>query len=104
MNDNAQVSNIWQENNRTLGIDWTDGRRSLFDVVALRRACPCAVCVDEWTREQRLDPKSVSEEIRPVTVDSVGRYAISVKFSDGHSTGIYTYKKLRELDGKIEKV
>ena len=30
--------------------------------------------------------------------DWVGNYAVNFTFSDGHNTGIYTYKFLHELD------
>jgi DUF971 family protein len=35
--------------------------------------------------------------VRPLSIDSVGRYAIRFHWSDGHSTGIYTFEHLREL-------
>ncbi|MGE0171806.1 MAG: DUF971 domain-containing protein [Oligoflexales bacterium] len=95
--ENVRVSNIWQQNDRTLGIEWTDGKKSLFDVVELRRACRCAVCVDEWTSAKILDPKKVSEQVRPKNIESVGRYALKIDFTDGHSTGIYTFNYLRQL-------
>lgn len=97
--DNIRVKDIKQADSRTLAITWTDDKESLFDVVELRRRCPCAVCIDEWTHEQRLDPKSVSDDVRPIRVDSVGRYAMSIKFNDGHGTGIYTFPMLRGLAG-----
>jgi DUF971 family protein len=31
-------------------------------------------------------------------VESVGRYALRVRFADGHDTGIYSFELLRELD------
>ena len=96
-NDNVLVKKIWQQDQRTLAIVWTDDRSTLYDVVELRRRCPCAVCIDEWTREQRLRPADVKDEVRPVRIESVGRYALSIRFSDGHGTGIYTFKMLREL-------
>lgn len=30
--------------------------------------------------------------------DWVGNYAVNFIFNDGHNTGIYTYKFLREID------
>jgi DUF971 family protein len=95
--DNARVREIQQIDERTLGITWTDGRASKYDVVSLRRACPCATCIDEWTREKRLKPSDVPESVRPVRIESVGSYALKVQFSDGHSTGIYTFHMLRQL-------
>lgn len=96
MND-IRISELTQLNDRALGIVWTDGRRDTYDVVSLRRACPCANCIDEWTGEKRLKPESVSETLRPVRIESVGSYAMQIWFTDGHSTGIYTFPLLRQL-------
>ena len=64
---------------------------------ALRLACACAQCVDEWSGEGRLDPQSVPEDVHPVSVRPVGRYAIQIDWSDGHDTGIYPFQRLRAL-------
>lgn len=82
---------------RHLDIKWDDGHRSRIGYRRLRLECPCAACIDEWTREQRLDPKSVPELVTPHEVSSVGRYALAFKWSDGHSSGIYTFQSLRAL-------
>jgi len=95
--DTVQVKKIWQQDERTLGVEWTDARTNLYDVVELRRQCPCALCIDEWTREKKLKSEDVQDSIRPVRIESVGRYAMGVRFNDGHSTGIYTFKLLRQL-------
>lgn len=93
--DNIRVREIGQIDERTLAITWTDGRKDTYDVVQLRRKCPCAACIDEWTGEKRLKPESVAETVRPVRIDSVGSYAVQIRFSDGHGTGIYTFQMLR---------
>ena len=49
------------------------------------------------TGEKRLDPATVPEDVRPVNIKSVGNYAISIVWSDGHDTGIYSYEKLKQL-------
>jgi ATP-binding protein involved in chromosome partitioning len=41
-----------------------------------------------------LDPARVPSDIRPVTVALVGAYGLKVQWSDGHSTGIYTFQRL----------
>ena len=98
--ENCRVKDISQQDERTLRVAWTDGKTDLFDVVMLRKRCPCASCIDEWTHEPRLDAKSIPDSVRPVRVDSVGRYAMRFNFSDGHSTGIYTFKMMREMANK----
>jgi DUF971 family protein len=92
-----RVKSISQVGDRTLSINWTDNRQSQFDVVDLRRKCPCATCIDEWTHEQLLRPESVPETVRPLKIESVGQYALTIQFNDGHRTGIYTFSMLRGL-------
>ncbi len=88
---------IQQHDARTLAISWTDGVESRLDVRAVRLACGCASCVDEWTGQGLLDPASVPEDVSPVRIQSVGRYAIQIDWSDGHATGIYLFEHLRTL-------
>jgi DUF971 family protein len=98
--DPVRVREIMQVDARTLGIIWTDGRKDSFDAVALRRACPCAMCIDEWTRAPRLKAEDVPDTVRPVRIDSVGAYALQIQFTDGHATGIYTFQMLRQLGAR----
>jgi len=93
---------IRQDGPNQLVIEWLDGHRSLYEVRALRLACGCAACVDEWTGENRLDPNSVPEDVHPLRIESVGRYAIQIDWSDGHSTGIYSFRQLRALDTELK--
>jgi ATP-binding protein involved in chromosome partitioning len=88
---------IQQSGSRALSIRWGDGVESVFEVRALRLACACAVCVDEWTGEYKLDPAGVPEDVHPTRVTSVGRYAIGIDWSDGHDSGIYPFERLRAL-------
>ncbi len=88
---------IQQHDPRTLSIQWADGVESLLGVRALRLACGCAHCVDEWSGEALLAHDSVPEDVAPVGIQSVGRYAIQIEWSDGHSTGIYPFERLRKL-------
>jgi DUF971 family protein len=90
-------SKIEQRNARTLAILWSDGVESLFDVRALRLACGCANCVDEWSGEALLAAEGVPIDVAPIGIESVGRYAIQINWSDGHNTGIYPFERLRKL-------
>lgn len=80
-----------------LGITWSDGHQSVYPVHLLRRACRCAACVDEWSGKALLDPQSIPADIHPREILPVGRYALRFDWSDGHTTGIYTYDYLRSL-------
>ena len=63
----------------------------------LRLGCPCAACVNEMNGRRRLDPATVPLNIEPTRVWAVGNYAIGVAFTDGHSTGIYSFERLRAM-------
>jgi ATP-binding protein involved in chromosome partitioning len=88
---------IQQHGPSELEIGWSDGQQSRYPVRQLRLACSCAHCVDEWTGEGRLESTSVPEDVRPLKIQPVGRYAIQIDWSDGHSTGIYSFRQLRAL-------
>lgn len=88
---------IEQHDARTLSIRWGDEHQSLIDVRALRLACACAHCVDEWSGEALLAPDSVPNDVAPQSLQSVGRYAIQIRWSDGHDTGIYPFERIRAL-------
>lgn len=80
-----------------LAISWNDGSVSEYPSRFLRSSCPCAACVNEWTGEKMLDEARIPNDIRPVRLTSVGRYAMAIQWSDGHKTGIYAYDYLRKL-------
>lgn len=78
-------------------ITWKDRKKTSFRAQQLRRECPCASCVDELTGRKILDPASVGDDTAIVDADIVGRYAFRFTFSDGHSTGLYTFERLYEM-------
>lgn len=90
-------SAIRQAGPKELEIVWNDGHVSRYPVVYLRRSCRCASCIDEWTGVQILKPEQVPEDVKPVRLEPVGRYAIHILWSDGHSSGIYTFEHLRRI-------
>ena len=83
-------------------VNWADGHSSRYTFPYLRDNCPCAMCNDE--REKKASTGS-SAAVLPMfkprvtakSATSVGNYAIQIQFSDGHSTGIYSFDALREL-------
>jgi len=79
-------------------IEWSDGHKSSFSPAQLRALCPCAQCVDELTGRRVLDASRVPPDLEQSDLAMVGNYAISMRFSDGHHTGIYTFRFLRESD------
>ena len=75
---------------------WEDGHDSLFPARTLRLLCPCAGCISEDTGEPLLNPTTVPDDVHPLVIEPVGRYAMQIRWSDGHITGIYSWDYLRE--------
>lgn len=73
---------------------WNDGHRSLYPNRYLRDHCPCASCREKPAHAL---PILGTHEIYPLQIGVVGRYAISIQWTDRHDTGIYSYDTLRQL-------
>lgn len=95
--DRPEPAEMTQPSQREVRIVWKDGHESVYTGDALRLACPCASCIDELSGRRRLREESISKDVHPLAMDPTGRYAIRFDWSDGHSTGIYTYEYLRAL-------
>lgn len=78
-------------------IQWNDGHFSSYPSWYLRENCPCASCVEEFTGRRILTKGSIPSSLERLGVVTVGNYALNFTFSDGHSTGIYTFDYLRAL-------
>jgi DUF971 family protein len=88
-------------------IEWGDGHQSHYTFQYLRDACPCALCDDEREKSgtdygEPPKPKPgglpmYREPARPTAVEPVGKYAISFKWNDGHTSGIYSWEFLRTV-------
>jgi len=85
------------EDETKLRIVWGDGVAAEYVPRELRLLCPCAGCVDEMTGVRTLTPEQVVLDVYPSAIHYVGRYALQFVWSDGHSTGFYTYELLRGL-------
>ena len=88
---------IVEESDSEISIKWSDDSESRFSATQLRRVCPCAGCVDEWTGKKTLQDAEVSDDLTFKHTSIVGRYALNFHFSDGHETGIYSFRYLRDL-------
>ncbi len=92
-----EPTEIIEESGSNISIKWSDEKETNYNAPQLRKACPCASCIDEWTGEKRLKDDSVPEDIDFSHISIVGRYALNFHFSDGHDTGIFSFKFLRNL-------
>ena len=88
---------IVEESDNELTISWSDDAETKYNASSLRRACPCAQCVNEWTGEKMLSDDSIPDDIHFSHISIVGRYALNFHFSDGHETGIYSFAMLSRL-------
>ncbi len=95
------------ERSAGLTITWSDGRVSRYPVAHLRRNSPAA---DAKKQREELEnnPLAVlpagsgsTGPLRAEDVELVGHYALRVRFSDGHATGLYTWPYLRSIDPAV---
>ena len=84
---------------RRMRFVWADGRRSDFDWEYLRWRCPCATCSGEgeFAGELKSRTSFSAEEIQMVDLELVGRYAVKPTWGNGHDTGLFTFRNLRQL-------
>jgi DUF971 family protein len=87
-------------------IDWKDGHHSEYPVAFLRDECPCATCTGAHGTEPQKTSHSKPDAspfqmfkpaLKMEAVHPVGSYAIKIDWSDGHSTGIYSWDHLRRI-------
>ncbi len=74
-------------------ISWSDGVVTEYSYAGLRGWCPCAVCQGHASQASFVE----ADEPRLTGDERVGRYAIRLRWADGHDTGIYSYRWLREI-------
>ena len=93
-------------------ITWSDGHSSHYDFIYLREKCPCATC-DDARKKKAAAPFAAGPAAslpgmgaalpmykpapKAKAAHAVGSYAIRIDFTDGHSTGIYSFGYLREI-------
>jgi DUF971 family protein len=87
---------------RGIQIDWKDGHKSDYGVVYLRDHCPCAGCTGSHGTAPRVKTegnpfKMYEPKVKMESVEPVGNYAIRIVWSDGHSTGIYSFDHFRKI-------
>ena len=93
----AEPAKIIEESDSAISIEWSDGTESGYAAAELRRSCPCAGCINEWTGEKMLKPDTVADDLTFSHISIVGRYALNFHFLDGHETGIFSFKFLKDL-------
>ena len=103
-------TNIALPQDDILRIEWNDGLVAEINIPKLRELCPCATCREKRqaaaTKVPDLLPVLDPKEAQPARIEGmrpVGNYAYSIRFVDGHDTGIYTLEFLREISEAVAK-
>lgn len=87
-------------------ITWSDGHTSHYDFAYLREHCPCATCKEDREKHDKVEGKTnrsaaalpmFKPKVTARGASAVGSYALQIEFTDGHSTGIYSFDHLREI-------
>ena len=100
MNTNAQQATEikLRTRSRVLEVAFEDGARHLLPFEYLRVYSPSAEVKGHGPGQEVLVTGKQNVGIR--AVEPVGQYAVKLVFDDGHDTGLYTWKYLRELGDK----
>ena len=79
-----------------LFIEFDDGVSGVIGYKRLREESPSAEVRGHGSGPHPPQPP-VPHDISVLGAEPVGRYAVRIQFSDGHDSGLYTWKFLREL-------
>ncbi len=93
-----------EKSNRKLLIVWNDDHLTEINFGLLRAACPCASCRGGHENMKPEPDQAVFTSSLPESnmtsiekVETVGSYALTFEWRDGHHYGIYTWAYLRAL-------
>ncbi|HMW21903.1 MAG TPA: DUF971 domain-containing protein [Burkholderiaceae bacterium] len=83
------------QQSRILEVAFDDGCRFRLPFEHLRVFSPSAEVRGHGPGQETL--QTGKREVGVVAIEPVGHYAVQLRFSDGHDTGIYTWEYLYEL-------
>ena len=99
--ENYYPIQLKKNENNSLSVKWNDESVTEITLTKLRDECPCVNCKGESVIFESYIPiKSPFKAAGYYEIDkieTVGNYAISIKWKDGHDTGIYSWDILRKL-------
>lgn len=107
----AHPIDIDVDRQHAITITWRDQSVSRLPLPLLRKWCPCATCRAKREEQLLAGPAEKSPARLPILshqapvatmvtladVELVGHYAIRLRWTDGHDTGIYDYGYLESL-------
>jgi DUF971 family protein len=85
-------------------VTFADGYVARFDLVTLRRGCPCATCRALRDQQEVVWPRPGSPE--PLLIGDArlhGAWGLVVNWNDGHATGIFSFELLRRWHEAVEE-
>lgn len=90
---------------RELEIEWSDGHTQTISFGLLRKSCQCANCMEKRKADDKNSTNGMLNVLSPaevlpldvVQMRPAGNYAYNIQFSDGHSSGLFTFELLRSL-------
>lgn len=105
----APPTHLDLKKDRGLTIQWADGASSYYTVAYLRKMSPSAE-QRQLREDMAKNPLTVlpsggsSGPLTAVGAEMVGNYAVRIRFSDGHDTGIFSWRYLRDIDPAREEL
>ena len=90
----------YDKESRTLTVSYEDGKSWSYSAEYLRVYSPSAEVRGHAPGEEVLQVGK--EDVAIEKIEPVGRYAVSLKFDDGHDTGIYSWDWLYTLGENME--
>jgi DUF971 family protein len=102
MSEPIPTSITLHQKSRVMEIAFSDGRTFRLPYEFLRVYSPSAEVRGHGPGQEVLQVGKRNVEIR--SLEPVGSYAVQPQFSDGHSTGIYSWDYLYELGENQEKL
>lgn len=91
----------YDKESRTLAISYEDGQSWDYTAEYLRVYSPSAEVRGHAPGQEVLQVGK--EDVAIEKIDPVGNYAVSLKFDDGHDSGIYSWEWLYTLGEKREE-
>ncbi|MCR9079450.1 MAG: gamma-butyrobetaine hydroxylase-like domain-containing protein [Hyphomonadaceae bacterium] len=90
----------FSKSGKALTVTFDDGETFTLPYKTLRLESPSAE-VQGHGSGPKPPPPVISDDLTVEKADPVGRYAVRIFFSDGHSSGLFTWAYLRELGEKL---
>ena len=99
MDERYEPATINVERDTAVTLTFLDGHVARFDLLTLRKGCPCATCRGLRDRGEMAWPRPDSPT--PLRIESAGlhgAWGLAISWNDGHATGIFPFESLRRWD------